>query len=82
MLVEKALHNLEEEGALALAHDFWPLTLKDIDPRIFRHARPLIFVARDKAIGFLGIPGAGKTPWCARSPWLSQSTLIRPALQA
>ena len=62
VLVEKSLRNLGNDGVLAALHEEWPLTLWDIDNRILRLLAPLFPSFVEKAIGFHGVPGAGKTP--------------------
>ena len=61
-LVEKSLKNLGQDGVLAQVHEVWPLTLYDLDTRILQALAPLFPTLQEKAIGFHGVPGAGKTP--------------------
>ena len=62
LLVEKSLRNLAQDGVLANVHEIWPLTLYDLDVRILRALAPLIPTLNEKALGFHGTPGSGKTP--------------------
>lgn len=62
VLVEKSLRNLSNDGVLAQVHDQWPLTLFDLDIRFLNALAPLVQSLKEKAIGFHGEPGAGKTP--------------------
>lgn len=62
-LVEKSLRNLSNDGVLAMVHEQWPLTLYDIDNRLLRALAPLVPTLSEKALGFHGEPGAGKTPF-------------------
>lgn len=62
VLVEKSLRNLAQDGVLSQVHEVWPLTLYDLDIRILRALEPLIPTLVEKAVGFHGLPGAGKTP--------------------
>eukprot|EP00438_Fugacium_kawagutii_P012958 Skav206848 [mRNA] locus=scaffold3577:158736:160658:- [translate_table: standard] len=62
VLVEKSLRNLAADGVLAQVHSHWPLTLYDLDVRFLRALAPLMPSLQEKAIGFHGEPGAGKTP--------------------
>ena len=60
--VEKSLRNIAQDGVLSQVHEVWPLTLYDLDVRILRALEPLVPTLLEKAIGFNGLPGAGKTP--------------------
>ncbi|CAJ1347862.1 unnamed protein product, partial [Effrenium voratum] len=62
VLVEKSLRNLANDGVLAQVHESWPLTLYDIDNRLLRALAPMVPSLSEKAVGFHGEPGAGKTP--------------------
>ncbi|CAE7558901.1 unnamed protein product [Symbiodinium sp. CCMP2592] len=62
VLVEKSLRNLCQDGVLAKVHEVWPLTLYDLDVRILKALGRLFNTLQEKAIGFHGIPGRGKTP--------------------
>ena len=62
VLVEKSLRNLSNDGVLAQVHENWPLTLFDLDNRFLKVLAPLVPSLVDKALGFHGVPGAGKTP--------------------
>ena len=62
MIVEKSLRNLSNDGVLARVHEEWPLTLFDLDVRFLSALAPLLPSLKEKAIGFHGEPGAGKTP--------------------
>ena len=62
VLVEKSLRNLAADGVLAQVHEHWPLTLYDLDVRFLKALAPLMPSLQEKALGFHGEPGAGKTP--------------------
>ena len=62
VLVEKSLRNLIADGVLAQVHEHWPLTLYDLDVRFLKALAPLMPTLQEKALGFHGEPGAGKTP--------------------
>ena len=62
VLVKKSLRNLSQDGVLAQVHELWPRTLFDVDVRLLRALAPLFPKLEEKAIGFHGVPGAGKTP--------------------
>ncbi len=62
VLVEKSLRNLSNDGVLAQVHSQWPLTLFDLDHRLLQALAPLVPSLQEKAVGFHGEPGAGKTP--------------------
>ena len=61
-LVEKSLRNLSQDRVLAQVHEHWPLTFYDLDVRILQALGPLFPSLAEKALGFHGTPGAGKTP--------------------
>ena len=50
------------DGVLAQVHENWPLTLFDLDNRFLKVLAPLVPSLVDKALGFHGVSGAGKTP--------------------
>ena len=62
VLVEKSLRNLCQDGVLAKVHEVWPLILYDLDARILKALGTLFNTLQEKALGFHGIPGRGKTP--------------------
>eukprot|EP00439_Symbiodinium_sp_Y106_P018382 s206_g2.t1 len=62
ILVEKSLRNLCQDGVLAKVIEVWPLTLYDLDTRILKALGTLFNTLQEKAIGFHGIPGRGKSP--------------------
>ena len=61
-VVEQGLRNLSQDGVLAAVHETWPLTLYDLDTRILNSLGLLFPSLSEKALGFHGVPGAGKTP--------------------
>ena len=61
-LVEKALQNLMNDGALAATVEFFPMTLKDLDSRFLEMLKSVMSTLREKALGFHGEAGQGKTP--------------------
>ena len=61
VLVEKSLRNLAADGVLAQVHEHWPLTLYCLGVRFLRALAPLLPTLQEKAMGFHGEPGAGKT---------------------
>ncbi|CAE7636266.1 unnamed protein product, partial [Symbiodinium necroappetens] len=62
VLVEKSLRNLCQDGVLAKVIEVWPLTLYDLDARILKALGTLFNTLQEKALGFHGVPGKGKTP--------------------
>jgi hypothetical protein len=62
VLVEKSLRHLSADGVLAEVHTAFPLTLKDLDPRILEMLKAIVPKLVDHALGLHGEPGAGKTP--------------------
>ena len=63
-LVEKAVKNLTNDGVLALSiKDFW-MALSDVDKSMILYVVvDLLKAMKSKAVGLVGQPGGGKTPF-------------------
>ena len=79
LIVEKSLRNLGNDGVLAQVHEEWPLTLFDLDVRFLSALAPLMASLKEKAIGFHGEPGAGKTPAACTIAMAVSRHLLREA---
>ena len=62
VLVEKSLRHQSADGILAEVRTTFPLTLKDLDPRILEMLKLMMPKLVDHALGLHGEAGAGKTP--------------------
>jgi hypothetical protein len=62
-LVDKAMHQLSNEGSLASTHKFFSLTMADFEGEVMKFAETAFRTRKLKSLWLLGVSGVAKTPF-------------------